>query len=927
MNPNAIEPWCPSEELKLLIARLKRDLTLTESARSYIDAALAGPSREVGSQCGNVVTRFMTSKMAGSLKVESRHGEWAAAVMLENDQTVKAFLAQPPTISLRPTDANDKVLTTQSYTPDFIVFRETGLTILEVRDDAELHRRALSNPHQYYVDENQKWHFRAAEEYFTKEGFEYAMLANGQLPSTLINNARHLESHRKSSAEADPAEMERLRCYVAQKRMVRYLDLVDQGVFTADQLLHGIVHGAVFVDLTSVLLSAIHDLQLFSDEATSKAAAIATASAREAPLPIAGTLFLRSNQQIEWQGKKMTVVLVGEVDVLVRDEDGVDLTLNLATVMQLHRAKGLTGGELHSTQHMPLISDFHPDELERARLRLDAARGRGGAENYSERSLSRYKSNIASAANELEALILLVDRSRNRGNRESRLSELAESLSERAIEERFNIAAKPTKRAAYLHYVTLCRDTKEPSGQKVVVMSYPTFCKRCDQYESIKAREGKRAAYQQSTIRQSLSNAYPINGTRPHEVCYMDHTVATISTQCPNGSPLGKPTLSAAIDGFSKNARAFIVTYDPPSTRTVLLLLRDYVRRHGRLPRVIVVDNGKEFHSHELEHFCRNYGIEIRYRPPSMPRGGSHVERLLGSIEIEVFAQQDGNTRQMRDPRLMTGAVNPFNHTAWTLTGVYNAVDEYLFKIRPNRIHAELNMTPAVFEQEAFRRVGGAEHRLVRYDENLMFQTCPHTARRFHKIDRRRGVWVDGAYHRHPDMDLQPTKERVEVRYEPWAANVIYVRLKRGWVAAVASTRHDVRGRTRRELEIARRAARKSGLQKAQQDYFNEETREFKERLASPLNFDERIAKQQCEMKELYTKLRMGAATEMEEQPTQPQLGLTPPMTAQASGVAAVSLPGSPANEPGFTGNQAARQQTHDSDDSDDAPPQIAGYH
>ena len=927
MNPNAIEPWCPSDELKSLIERLKRDLNLTESARTYIDAALRGPSRQVQGRRGNVLTRFISKKTGGSLMLESRRGEWAAAVMLENDATVKAFLAQPPAISLQPTDASGKVLTTAPYTPDFIVFRETGLTILEVRDDSALHQKALSNPHQFYVDESHQWHFRAAEEFFTKEGFEYRILANGQLPTTLINNARHLQSHQERAVEVDGSQLERLRAYVAEKRLVRYLDMIDQNLFTADQLLDGVIHGAVYVDLMTVRLAAVHELELYSDAATGKAAAMAAAGAREAPLPIAGTMLIRPGAQIEWQGKKMTVILVGEVDLIVQDDTGVQLPLNLATVLQLHRAKALTGGEMHPSQLLPQIADFHPEELNRASARLDAVRGRAGVENYSERSLSRYRAMVATAQSELEALIALVDKSRDRGNRDRRLSELAENLAERAIEERFNIAAKPPKSVAYLRYVTLCEDAKDTNGQLVLPMSYPTFCKRCDQYGSVKSREGKRAAYQKSAIHQSLNNAYPVNGTRPHEICYMDHTVATISTQDVDGTPLGKPTLSAAIDGYSRNARAFILTYDPPSTRTVLLLLRDYVRRHGRLPRVIVVDNGKEFHSHELEHFCRVYGIEIRYRPPAMPRGGCQIERLLGAVEMEVLAPMDGNTRQMRDPRLMTGEINPFRHTVWTLTAIYNAIDQYLFKVRPGRHHAALGMSPTEFEQEAFRRNGGAQHRLVRYDENLMFQTCPHTARRHHKIDRRRGVWVDGAYHRHPDMDLQPNKRPVEVRYEPWSADVIYVLLKKGWVPAIASSRNDIRDRTRRELEIARRAARRKGGVNARQAYFNKETQEFKERLASPLNFDERIAKQQREMKELYSTMGLGAVTQISEQPVQPELLLAPAAGSEVVTVSAVPQWTPSANEPGFVAPVAERATAPVNEVIyDNVFPAVAGY-
>ena len=39
------------------------------------------------------------------------------------------------------------------------------------------------------------------------------------------------------------------------------------------------------------------------------------------------------------------------------------------------------------------------------------------------------------------------------------------------------------------------------------------------------------------------------------------------------------------------------LTFDPPSYRSVMMVMRDCVRRHSRLPQIVVVDNGKEFSS------------------------------------------------------------------------------------------------------------------------------------------------------------------------------------------------------------------------------------------------------------------------------------------------------------------------------------------
>ena len=50
------------------------------------------------------------------------------------------------------------------------------------------------------------------------------------------------------------------------------------------------------------------------------------------------------------------------------------------------------------------------------------------------------------------------------------------------------------------------------------------------------------------------------------------------------------------------------------------------------LPRVIHVDNAKEFHSEALLRGCQEYGIAIEHRGPGRPHLGGHIERLIGTI-------------------------------------------------------------------------------------------------------------------------------------------------------------------------------------------------------------------------------------------------------------------------------------------------------
>jgi hypothetical protein len=183
-------------------------------------------------------------------------------------------------------------------------------------------------------------------------------------------------------------------------------------------------------------------------------------------------------------------------------------------------------------------------------------------------------------------------------------------------------------------------------------MSYCTFTRRCKKADSIRAREGSRAEYQKKPIAQSLDQRYAVHGLLPHTAIHFDHTTACMAMTDPFGADLGKPTMSVGFDACTGHARALIYSFDPECTKAALLLLRDYVRRWGRFPRCLILDNGSPFHSAELAAFCAYFGIDIIWRDPHEPRGGAIVERNIGSIEQEVLAQQDGNTIQVRDNRL-----------------------------------------------------------------------------------------------------------------------------------------------------------------------------------------------------------------------------------------------------------------------------------
>ncbi|AYH43129.1 hypothetical protein CDA09_06980 [Azoarcus sp. DN11] len=127
----------------------------------------------------------------------------------------------------------------------------------------------------------------------------------------------------------------------------------------------------------------------------------------------------------------------------------------------------------------------------------------------------------------------------------------------------------------------------------------------------------------------------------------MDHTELDIElVSLKTGKSLGRPWLSLAIDAFTRRIVGIYLSFDPPSYRSNMMLLRDIVRRHRRLPQFIVVDNGADFRSEDFKHFAELMRIHVRYCPAGNPRHGSVMERIFGRIHTEYIHNLAGNTNR-----------------------------------------------------------------------------------------------------------------------------------------------------------------------------------------------------------------------------------------------------------------------------------------
>lgn len=170
------------------------------------------------------------------------------------------------------------------------------------------------------------------------------------------------------------------------------------------------------------------------------------------------------------------------------------------------------------------------------------------------------------------------------------------------------------------------------------------------------ARRWTAYRQQDALARAALPESMVAPGTfavrYPLDIVQVDHTQADILLVSElDGRVIGRPWLSLALDVASRCVLGFYLGMERPGAATVGLLLTrvalpkaSWLARIGveadwpmrGIPRVLHLDNAAEFKSRALRSGCREYGIDLMYRPVGKPHFGGHIERLNRTLMERV---------------------------------------------------------------------------------------------------------------------------------------------------------------------------------------------------------------------------------------------------------------------------------------------------
>ncbi|MBD3883264.1 hypothetical protein IFO70_15970 [Phormidium tenue FACHB-886] len=409
--------------------------------------------------------------------------------------------------------------------------------------------------------------------------------------------------------QIDQSSIDTVTSMVSVQPGITLAELFDhaKGV-SRDEIYFLIAHSIVFVDLKAAPLVEPDRCLVFRDEQTAEAYGCISLSQATLSTIASPSIELIPGTPITYDGKCLTLSLVGETSILLQTESGDPVELGIEAFDRL-----LLQGKINSLktsdeqgfsqEAMDILKRASETDLREANNRyrqiqpyLNGEPVQAGTEF--ERSIRNWLVAFRNAQQSHGYGYLgLIHIATSKGNRNRKIPASTLDVMEDFIEKKYENKKQKRKYEVYSEFVNHCAEQGLPDE---LIPSYKTFIaeiKRRSGPEQMLARAGHRAAYELEPPYWELEPTTPRHGDFPFHYAYIDHTQVDDELRCSRtGKNLGRPWVSFLVDGFTRRILAVYISYDAPSYRSCMMILRICVMRFGRLPQTLIVDNGKEFH-------------------------------------------------------------------------------------------------------------------------------------------------------------------------------------------------------------------------------------------------------------------------------------------------------------------------------------------
>jgi putative transposase len=796
----------PAELINLFIRK-----GITPETRKVIEHIRSSePSRRVSSGRGNNPGKYPSKKMGVTIQFESHKLELAAIFEKEHDSGVYEFYDQPPSFTIRyQVDGKNRG---HMYTADMFEISEDFIGWEEWKTEEELIKLAVEKPYQYVRSDDGTWYMPPGEEYAKKYGLSFRVRSSKDIDWVYLSNIRFLEDYlHLDSIIVDEKAQEILINKVMERPGICLKDLLEeQNGYNSDDIYKLIVKDSLYFDFYKVRITETDRARVYPNKEMAHAYSFLDENSGANLLQVS-SLEVYPGNKIQWDGRAYVILNNGETSIsLLAQDSQTTVELPHESFMLLVKNSKITGLNTTNSQKkqevINKLRDASKEDLAMANFRYKKIKpvleGVSASQiDVSDRTLRHWVSKYKKAELLHGYGYIGLLRDGKPGNQKKRFPKEVLDLIDFYIQESYESVVN---RKAYTVWKLLITECKEKGYQTPSFQTFLNHIEKRSEYDSKLKREGKKAAYSMEPNYLELFLTTPRHGSFPFEICHLDHTELDIELICSKTrKKLGRPWVTFLVDAFTRRILALYLTFDAPGYRSNMMVLRECLRRHSRLPKHLVVDGGKEFGSTYFETLLAVYNVGKTERT-GKPKHGAVVERLFGTTNTMFINNLLGNTQLMKNVRQVTAAVNPKNNAIWTFSRFNERLKEFAYEVYDTIEHPALGRSPRDEFLTGIANSGERKSSYVAYDETFTMLTLPTTKKGTAKLDPSYGIKINHIYYWSESLlDPEYAGKQVPVRYDPFNIGVAYAYIRNTWIYMNSEYYSVFVDRTEKEIQQA----------------------------------------------------------------------------------------------------------------------------
>ncbi|MEX0608652.1 MAG: Mu transposase C-terminal domain-containing protein [Balneolaceae bacterium] len=664
--------------------------------------------------------------MGRTIQAESKTLEYPTVLSLEFDPEVIEYYDQPPTLYLQYKTGNGRNHSGRQ-TLDYFVITKSYAYYVECKRKSELIKISRSRPdHISYDETNDRFYSPAMDRYFDGTGIGYQFITEDDINKIESENLDLLNGYQYGKLSKLAASL--LKKTLHEEGFIHIDTLISTGISVED-VYRAILSKICFFPLKTHSLLNNDDRLIYKSEEH----------------------FIHTYPKSDNSGFNCD----DSLNLL-----NVDSKIIAATSMEIERA---------SKEYQLLMSIQGSADIDRVASELE----------LSKRTVYRKLNKIKKS--DRSPVASLIANKADMGNRTPRLNPKVKSIIETVTEREYLSRKAVVKYEVYKLVKLECEASELPSPSPATIYKY---LNDLSAVTSAYSRVSAKKSYQIDIYQRGLDGNYPFSrATRFLQHCHIDHTQTDVFTLTDYLTKARKPWLTAIKDSYTGLFLGYYLSFRNPSYISVMMCLRNMVRRWQLVPESIYVDGGKELNSRSIERLCAAYSITKASRE-GQPRAGTTIERAFGTLNTSFFHNLEGNSKATRNVRQITNKDLPANEAVWRLGDIDRIIDQVFQEY--NRSHTEKGeLSPLDLCEQSKEQYGLKPSCKIAFDDEFYFNSLPVVTKGY--VTLRKGKPI-----RYEKMDFWNRKfhqvttkgERCDARWDPEDYKSIYVYFCNKWIKA-----------------------------------------------------------------------------------------------------------------------------------------------